>query len=159
MTTPTPEPVSKKYKSRSGAMCFIRKNGKPCNFVEGEYITDDTGDIADLDLEIKTGHPTIYVDENDATGVSPSAKLEGLRASIREEERLKLLADQQSAAKINTDAQPAIIDVIVADSIPGAAETPAVTTAEPITTLTSKLDGIGSSVTLGAGAVDSNSVQ
>lgn len=119
-----------KFKSRNGTLTFLFKNGKAANFIGGEYITEHKWEIDELQGEIATSHPFIYIDENDATGESAEAKLEGLKNSMREQ----ILAE--IAAESLTKKNPEALDP---------------------NNISTKLAGIGNSATVGAGAVDSSS--
>lgn len=43
---------------------YTLKNGKDCIFYNGEFLTDNLGEIDELMEEIKSGHPFIFIDKN-----------------------------------------------------------------------------------------------
>lgn len=54
--------IKKVFKSYIPSSKFVFASGKECNFVGGEYFTDDPKDIKELESEIKLGNPHIYID-------------------------------------------------------------------------------------------------
>lgn len=50
------------YKNRLGNAVFLTRVGKPLHFVDGKHITDVQADIAELEAELKSNNPHIYVD-------------------------------------------------------------------------------------------------
>ena len=75
--------LAKKFKSRMGAIVYIMKNGKPANFVEGEFVTSVPSEIAELDDEVANGHPIIYIDGGDSAVVVAEDPMAGLKANMR----------------------------------------------------------------------------
>lgn len=79
---------------------YTFKNGKDANFLGGTYATDIQSEIAELNKEVKSGHPHIYVKPDeltiDTTFVDP---MEAIKAKIRAE----LLAEQAAAAANKTE--------------------------------------------------------
>ena len=107
----------KVYSSRLGAMVFLLANGKPCNFVDGKYATVEQKEIDELDVEIKAGHPSIYLDGTIQEGkvmLAGEDQLAGLKARLLEEARAQLLAEQEAAS---IEAETAPEAVAAADKI------------------------------------------
>ncbi len=86
------------FKSPQPSWKFIFPDGVVANFVRGEYITDDEGQIAHLEMEIRKGHPLMFIDPKEIY-VSPERldPLIGLRARIREEERARIMEEMARA--------------------------------------------------------------
>lgn len=88
------------YHSRIPSCKFIFKSGKEANFIGGTYLTSDPVEIAELDIEIKSVHPHIYVDENnlavDTENIDPLHEIK--RKAVEE-----YLAAQQAASDPNSD--------------------------------------------------------
>lgn len=65
----------KLFKSRTSSVQYVFKNGLMAHFVGGRYTTDKEAQIAELEEEIKLGHPTFYIDEKetevDSTQLDP----------------------------------------------------------------------------------------
>lgn len=81
---------------------FILKNGKPIIFVNGVFRTDVDTEAAELDQEIKLGHPHIRRPLIEAERTIESEMVDpmnALRASIIKE----FLAKQAAATDINND--------------------------------------------------------
>jgi len=75
-------------------------NGKPAIFVSGVYRTDIDWEIAELDKEVKSGHPHIYVDSAEATIESEMVDpMNALRAKIIAE----FVASQEAATNPDND--------------------------------------------------------
>lgn len=55
------------FKSRVASSKFVFKNGKEASFVLGKYFTDVPWEIKELESEIESGHPHLYVDKAEAT--------------------------------------------------------------------------------------------
>lgn len=71
------------FKNSMGSCVYIFKNGKPANFLQGRYFTNNEAEIEELMDEVKQGHPHIYIDQEeflvDTKFVDP---LEAIRAQI-----------------------------------------------------------------------------
>lgn len=67
------------FKATLPSVNYIFKNGKPAIFVNGMYTTDVPFEIEELDAEIATRHPHIFIDESmreiDSAKVDPIAAL------------------------------------------------------------------------------------
>ena len=67
------------FKATLPSVNYIFKNGKPAIFVNGMYTTDVPFEIEELDAEISTRHPHIFIDESmreiDSAKVDPIAAL------------------------------------------------------------------------------------
>lgn len=83
--------IKKVYKSGQANMTFITRSGKSIVFFDHRHITDDEKDIGELDEEIKSRNPYIYVDpeekEIDTTlqDKIKAAQLEATRKVLAEE--------------------------------------------------------------------------
>lgn len=94
------EPKMALFKSHADVMGYVFKSGKGVHFIQGNYATSNKAEIEELTAECEAGHPNFYIDPKQThvskEDLDPLAKL---RAQIREEERMKLLA----ATDINRD--------------------------------------------------------
>lgn len=81
------------YKSRLLSSVFVTRMGKALHFIEGKHITDVQEDIAELEMEIKRGHPHIYVDPAEA---QIDTALQDAIAQATREAALKVIADFNS---------------------------------------------------------------
>lgn len=67
------------FKATLPSVNYVFKNGKPAIFVQGVYTTDVPFEIEELDAEIATRHPHIFIDESmreiDSAKVDPIAAL------------------------------------------------------------------------------------
>lgn len=81
------------FKATLPSVNYIFKNGKPAIFVNGMYTTDVPFEIEELDAEIATRHPHIFIDESmreiDSAKVDPIA---ALREKIIAEYKAKMEA-------------------------------------------------------------------
>jgi hypothetical protein len=95
------------FKSKAPVMGYVFKSGKMIHFINGIYATESKSEIEELTTECENGHPNYYIDKNelaiDSETLDPIA---ALRAQIREEERIKLLAatnpDRDMGTTVNT---------------------------------------------------------
>ncbi len=55
--------IKKLYKSRLPSCKFLFKNGKEAIFINSEFATDVVSEIEELNVEIASGHPHIYIDD------------------------------------------------------------------------------------------------
>jgi len=71
--------ILKVFKSRIPSCNYVFARGKSAAFVEGRYATGILEEISELEQEILSGHPHIYVDpaetEVDSDAVDPMAAL------------------------------------------------------------------------------------
>lgn len=85
------------FKSSLLSCTFIFKSGKVASFINGRYITSDEQEIIEITKEIKSGHPHIYVDQ-DELSTEVNEPIDALRAKFFEEFKL---AQQQNLALDN----------------------------------------------------------
>jgi len=84
------------YKSRISSVKYAFLNGKEANFINFEYITDLSNEIAELDNEVLQQHPTIYTDPTRLTvDTNKRDPLEDIRA--------KAVADYIASQKVAMD--------------------------------------------------------
>jgi hypothetical protein len=85
--------IANLFKSRASVMGYVFRSGKGVHFLDHNYTTTSEAEIAELNEEVKNGHPDIYIDTDmvtvDTDQLSPMAVL---RAKIAEEERAKIMA-------------------------------------------------------------------
>ncbi len=81
------------YKATLPSVNYIFRNGKPAIFISGKFCTDIPTEISELDEEVASGHPIIYIDsaerEIDSAKVDPIA---GLREQIIAEYKASMAA-------------------------------------------------------------------
>lgn len=118
------------YKSRIPSCFYVFKNGKQGFFVDGRYNTGLSKEIEELDEEILSGHPHIYVDKDEA-------QVDTDALDPMEVVRKKAVADYIAAQKKVTDP----------------------TNDMGSTEQSGKLQGIANTHTISAGAADSSSGQ
>lgn len=87
--------LKKVFKSSFSELSYITKAGKRIRFSQNRYLTDDEAEVKELEGEIKSGNPYLYIDpsekEIDTT----------LQDKIREAQKaaaLSVLAEHNSAA-------------------------------------------------------------
>jgi len=91
------EKVFNIYKSTMRNHKLIRQDGKAIHVINGELVTADKKDIEYLDAEIEAGFPYLKPAEQiTSTELDPMASL---RAKMKDEARLELLAEQVKADK------------------------------------------------------------
>lgn len=56
--------IKQVFLSRIPACAYLLKNGIKVEFINGKYLTDDKEIVAELEQEVKAGHPLIYRDAN-----------------------------------------------------------------------------------------------
>ena len=100
-TTPIPLVVMATAKAAKKALfkclaypssVYIFPNGKPAHFVNGRFTTDIQSEIDHFENEIRNGHPTITVDENERIVEVFDDPISALRAKIEKEIRDKMAA-------------------------------------------------------------------
>lgn len=95
----TPSTVLACFFSTLSSVNYILKNGKQCAFIDGAYYTSNEAEIAELNEEIRNGHPHIFVKPGQLTIESKLLDpMEALKAKFFEEFK----ANQ--AAALNPDA-------------------------------------------------------
>ena len=91
------------FKSTIPYVNYVFGNGKIAGFIKGVYRTDDEGEIASLDYEVKQHHPHIYIDpaerEVDSELLDPMVVM---RMQIREQV-LAEIAAQNAITSENPD--------------------------------------------------------
>jgi hypothetical protein len=55
------------FKSRIPFIQYFFKSGKQAAFLNGEFITDTPSEVEELNLEVASGHPHIFIDEDKKT--------------------------------------------------------------------------------------------
>lgn len=101
---------------------FIFSNGKPAIFVQGVYRTAVDWEIAELEKEVASGHPHVYIDakerEIDSEMVDP---MNALRAKIIAEYKATMEAATNPDNDMGKSAQGAVIPANSRDVAPAAA--------------------------------------
>lgn len=84
--------ILKVYKSHIQSCSFFTSKGMQVAFIQGKFTTGNEEVIAELEAEIKSGHPHIYIDENekeiDTEALSP---LEVIKQEAYEQAKRDLL--------------------------------------------------------------------
>jgi hypothetical protein len=97
------------FKATLPSVNYIFKNGKPAIFVNGMYTTDVPFEIEELDAEIATRHPHIFIDESmreiDSAKVDPIA---ALREKIIAEYQATMAAATAQDNDLGTSTQGAL---------------------------------------------------
>ena len=97
------------FKATLPSVNYIFKNGKPAIFVNGMYTTDVPFEIEELDAEIATRHPHIFIDESmreiDSAKVDPIA---ALREKIIAEYKATMEAATAQDNDLGTSTQGAL---------------------------------------------------
>ena len=92
--------IKKVFKCRIPSCKYLFSNGKEANFIGGKYLTDLDIEISQLENEIKSGHPHIYVDaaekEVDTEQMDPIEQ-------IKKKAIAEYLAAQKAALDPNND--------------------------------------------------------
>lgn len=57
--------IKKVFKSKIQSCNYVFKSGKQASFIAGKYLTDIDTEIEELEAEIKSGHPHIFIDANE----------------------------------------------------------------------------------------------
>ncbi len=55
--------IKKIFKSTLSHVNFVTKKGKTLVFKDSKYVTGDASEVLELEDEIKSGHPHIYIDD------------------------------------------------------------------------------------------------
>lgn len=97
------------FKATLPSVNYIFKNGKPAIFINGMYTTDVPFEIEELDAEIATRHPHIFIDESmreiDSAKVDPIA---ALREKIIAEYKATMEAATAQDNDLGTSTQGAL---------------------------------------------------
>lgn len=88
------------YKGTQPFFRYIFKDGSEAAFVGGRYLTDNPEEIKQLDAEVASAHPFIYVDPSEPTVDVEFA--DELR-KVQEEAVAKFLAEKKQASDPNND--------------------------------------------------------
>lgn len=59
--------VKNVFKCRMPSMNYVFSNGKYAQFIEGVFMTDIENEVQELEKESKSGHPFIYIDQDEKT--------------------------------------------------------------------------------------------
>lgn len=94
-------PVLKVFKSSIPSVNFVTSRGSTLVFKDGRYLTDNLKEIAELEDEIKSRHPHIYIDP--AEKEVDTTILEEIEAAKRKAEA-DVLAKHGKAAETNVGA-------------------------------------------------------
>lgn len=104
------------FKATLPSVNYIFTNGKPAIFVQGKFTTNIDFEIQELEREIATGHPHIYIDpaesEIDSDALTP---MEILRAKVREELVAEMAAATNPANNMGTTVQEPVKPASTAD--------------------------------------------
>ena len=140
--------IKKVYKSTLKGGNYITRRGKTLIFVEGKYITDREEEVQELEQEIKSGHPYLYIDPAEAEiDTTLQEKLEAAKRAVVD----KVLAEHYAA---NPDANKSVNEAggVASGTIsPAALTAAAVQIKSPATAL-----GVATSATLGSLSAPSN---
>lgn len=88
------------FKATLPSVNYIFKNGKPAIFINGMYTTDVPFEIEELDAEIATRHPHIFIDS--AMREIDSAKVDPI-AALREKIIAEYQATMAAATSLDND--------------------------------------------------------
>jgi hypothetical protein len=81
------------FKSRIPFIQYFFKNGKQAAFLNGEFITDVPSEVEELNLEVTSGHPHIFIDEEKKTiDTNQLDPLDEIRRKAVEEYRASIAA-------------------------------------------------------------------
>lgn len=86
----------KVFKSRIPSCNYVFAKGKAAAFVSGRYVTGSAEEIAELEQEILSGHPHLYVDPADA---ETDSTVQDPLSALRE----KIISEYLAAQAIATD--------------------------------------------------------
>ena len=93
-TVETSKLTERLYKSNMRSWTFFFPDGSPAIFYNHMYWTEDEWKIAQLDSEIRKGHPNLSVDKDEMYyDKSRHDPIAALRRTIAAEERAKVLAE------------------------------------------------------------------
>jgi hypothetical protein len=58
--------IQRVFKNYMTSAVYMFTSGKSAIFIGGRFLTSDQAEIAELDNEVKSGNPFIYIDTNDS---------------------------------------------------------------------------------------------
>lgn len=120
------------FKNRIPNSNFVTAKGKQINFVGGRYETGIPDEVKELEAEVMSGNPHIYIDENDqVVDTEAPTPLQLLEKKIREQVLADIAAETAAATDKSNDRGE--------------------------TKFTGKLEGIANSSTVAEGAAGSDS--
>ncbi len=94
------------FKSSLLSSVYLFKNGNPANFINGEYYTNIEEEVAELENEVRLGHPHIYMDPNrrevDTDKLNP---IEEIKRQAVEEYLAKVAAGQGQGKDMGTSLE------------------------------------------------------
>ena len=110
------------YRSHIPSSKYIFKNGKEANFIQGRYTTADETEIAELDAEVKAGHPFIFVKADEATVDSDQlSPLEHIKQqAIKEYLAAQASATDNSNDMGSTETKPVLQGIVTSKTAGGA---------------------------------------
>lgn len=135
------------FKSYIPSLNYLTKAGKALVFIEGKFMTDIKEEIKELEDEIKSGHPHLFIDPNEK---EIDTTLQDKIKQAQQEATLKAIADHN--AQNSADASGAKVITQGTGAGVAGAVTQASVTMSPATLL-----GVTSSASLGTLAAASNS--
>jgi hypothetical protein len=102
--------IQKLYKGTIPYFNYLFANGKPAIFLDGRFSTDVEDEIKQLDAEVASKHPFIYIDvqesEFDTTKQDPMTLL-------RDKFRAELLAEQAAASNPARDMGTSLSEKLI----------------------------------------------
>lgn len=96
--------ILKKFKAHIKSCSFFTSTGMQVAFINGEHVTGNEQVIAELDAEVKNGHPHIYVDANDCeVDTEALTPLEIIRQEAYAQAKADLLAQMTENKDFGND--------------------------------------------------------
>lgn len=96
--------IKRIFKSHIASTNYLTKKGKTLRFIEGKFMTDIEEEIAELEYEIKSGHPYIYID---AAEKEIDTTLEDKIKEAQREAAMKVLLEHNATIQgAQGEAQP-----------------------------------------------------
>jgi hypothetical protein len=80
------------YKNRLPSCHYVFKDGSQATFVKGVYKTANSVEIEQLDKEVRSGHPHIFIDKNEPAVISSTDDADPM-AALRAKIRAEILAE------------------------------------------------------------------
>jgi hypothetical protein len=113
--------ISKVFKASMPSVNYIFKNGKSAVFVKGRFVTSIASEISEIEEEIKTGHPHLFIDPTDMEEDSNAATpVELLKQKMREEILAEMAAATDPKNDMGSSSQAALKPASTHDIAPAA---------------------------------------
>lgn len=136
--------ILKVFKSHIPSCSFFTSKGMQVPFIQGKFTTGNEEVIAELEQEIKSGHPHLYIDENekevDTEALSPLELIKQEAYEQAKRDLLKQMSENRDFGNhnVNPSAAGLATSSTIEELVTGEAKKTAEVTLSPIDALKAK---------------------